>query len=114
MEPPTPKAPVFNPKMEPGVSAPFGFFDPLGICPPDKRNFMKYRESELKHGRIAMIAVLGCVIGETFSLMDITGPAIYQYQQAESLLNAWSFNVVGFILAIEGYNIINGWQVRSL
>ena len=60
-----------------------------------------------------MIAVLGVVIGESgFSFFGdaITGPAIYQYQQAESLFNAWSFNVVGLILAVEGYNIINGWQ----
>mmetsp|Transcript_1404 Transcript_1404/g.2164 ORF Transcript_1404/g.2164 Transcript_1404/m.2164 type:complete len:167 (-) Transcript_1404:86-586(-) len=44
----------------PGVSLPFGFFDPLGFsakATPEVIN--KYRESELKHGRVAMLAVLG-------------------------------------------------------
>jgi len=111
--PAAPVKPAFNPKLEAGVSGPFGFFDPLGICPPEKADFMKYRESELKHGRIAMLAVLGALVGEsglTFFGDNINGPAIYQYQQAESYFNAWSFNVVGLALAVEGYNIVNGWQ----
>lgn len=111
--PPAPVVPKFNPKEQTGVSGPFGFFDPIGLCPPDEKNFMKYRESELKHGRIAMIAFLGMVIGESgisFFGDAISGPAIYQYQQAEGLFNAWSFNVVGLTLAVEGYNIVNGWQ----
>lgn len=50
--PPAPVVPKFNPKEQTGVSGPFGFFDPIGLCPPDEKNFMKYRESELKHGRM--------------------------------------------------------------
>lgn len=110
---PVPAVPAFDPKQEPGVSGPFGFFDPLGLSPPDKTEFKRFRESELKHGRVAMLAFLGIVIGEsgfTFFGDSINGPAIYQYQQAESLFNAWSFNVVGLTLAVEGYNIVNGWQ----
>lgn len=43
-----------------GVSAPLGFFDPLGFSKdPEKVNYL--RESELKHGRSAMFAVLGWV-----------------------------------------------------
>lgn len=108
-----PAAPKFDPKLEAGVSGPFGFFDPLGLSPPDRVEFMRFRESELKHGRVAMLAFLGIVIGEsgfTFFGDSISGPAIYQYQQAESLFNAWSFNVVGLTAAVEGYNIVNGWQ----
>jgi hypothetical protein len=110
------KVVAFDPKKEAGVSGPFGFFDPLGICPSDKKGFMKFRENELKHGRVAMIAVLGVIIGESgfnFFGNDISGPAIYQYQQAETLFNAFSANVVGFILAIEGYNIVNGWEGKE-
>lgn len=43
----------------------------------------RYRESELKHGRVAMLAVLGVLVGEsgfTFFGDEIAGPAIYQYQ----------------------------------
>ena len=58
-----------------------------------------------------MIAVLGCFIGESgFGFFDgITGPAIYQYQQADSIIPAFSQNVVGMILAIEGFNIVGPW-----
>jgi hypothetical protein len=40
-----------------------------------------YQEAETKHGRVAMLAFLGIVIGEMVNpLFDgaITGPAIYQ------------------------------------
>ena len=108
-----PAAPKFDPKNEAGVSGPFGFFDPLGLCPTNKRDFSKFRESELKHGRIGMLAVLGIFVGEKAGFLfgdSITGPAIYQYQQAESIFSAWSLNVIGLTLAVEGYNIVNGWE----
>ena len=41
-----------------GAQAPLGFFDPLGACADgDKENFDRLRWVELKHGRIAMLAV---------------------------------------------------------
>ena len=61
-------APAFNPKDEPGVTAPFGFFDPLSLCPDDARSFYKIREAELKHGRVAMLAFAGFFAGEVFQL----------------------------------------------
>ena len=51
-----------------------------------------------------MLAFLGIVAGELFPVFfgsDINGPAIYQYQQAESIFPAWSANVVGLTLAVE-------------
>ena len=50
---------VFDPKGEAGVTAPFGFFDPLALCPDTEKEFIKFRESELKHGRVAMLAFAG-------------------------------------------------------
>jgi len=39
-----------------GSSAPLGFFDPLGLSKgADAAKLNKYRESELKHGRVAMV-----------------------------------------------------------
>lgn len=49
-----------------GSSAPLGFFDPLGFSKTDKATLFKYRESELKHGRVAMLAVLGWLTQEHF------------------------------------------------
>ena len=108
----TPK-PAFNPKNEAGVSGPFGFFDPIGLCPQDKKSFSKFRESELKHGRIAMLAFAGILAGERLPIFfgsQISGPAIFQYQQAEGIFSAWSANVIGLTLAIEGFNIVKGWD----
>ena len=63
-----------------------------------------------------IIALIFHTVGEVGGFLfgnDITGPAIFQYQQAESLFNAWSFNVVGLAAAVEGYNIVNGWDTPS-
>lgn len=103
----------FDPKAQAGASLPFGYFDPLGLAPSTESGFKKFRESELKHGRVAMIAVLGVLVAEsglTFFGNEIDGPAILQYQQAEAVFNAWSLNVIGFTLAVEGYNIVKGWE----
>jgi len=43
-----------------GAQMPLGFFDPLGmVADGDKENFDRLRWVELKHGRIAMLAVVG-------------------------------------------------------
>jgi len=50
-----------------GVTEPLGFWDPLGYsigAPEGKVRF--YREVELKHGRVAMLASLGFVVAEQF------------------------------------------------
>lgn len=50
-----------------GISAPLGFFDPLGFSKgADEATIAKYRESELKHGRVAMLAVFGILTQERF------------------------------------------------
>jgi len=42
-----------------------GGFDPLGLC-TDVTVFVRYREAELKHGRLAMVAALGWPLAELF------------------------------------------------
>ena len=43
-----------------GAQAPLGFFDPFGMTAgQDKEKFEHLRWVELKHGRIAMLAVVG-------------------------------------------------------
>lgn len=43
-----------------GAQAPLGFFDPLGLLEDaDQEKFDLYRSIETKHGRVAMLAVLG-------------------------------------------------------
>ena len=46
-----------------GIQAPTGYFDPMGIA--DKVNdktLLWFRAAEIKHGRVAMAAFLGCVV----------------------------------------------------
>mmetsp|Transcript_4130 Transcript_4130/g.5595 ORF Transcript_4130/g.5595 Transcript_4130/m.5595 type:complete len:193 (-) Transcript_4130:129-707(-) len=46
-----------------GAQAPLGYFDPLGICADgNKENFDRLRYVELKHGRVAMLAVVGYLV----------------------------------------------------
>ena len=43
-----------------GAQPPLGFWDPLGLLKDaDQKRFDRLREVEVKHGRIAMLAVLG-------------------------------------------------------
>eukprot|EP00931_Biecheleriopsis_adriatica_P068674 TRINITY_DN42599_c0_g1_i1.p1 TRINITY_DN42599_c0_g1~~TRINITY_DN42599_c0_g1_i1.p1 ORF type:complete len:277 (+),score=54.13 TRINITY_DN42599_c0_g1_i1:147-977(+) len=55
------KKPDFEPAKQVGVTAPLGFFDPIGLCPKDETVFNEYRACEIKHGRVAMMASLGAV-----------------------------------------------------
>jgi light-harvesting complex I chlorophyll a/b binding protein 1 len=64
-------APGFNPTAEIGAIPPFGYWDPAGIMKrnldgeyysfewKDRETFEYYRAAELKHGRLAMVALTG-------------------------------------------------------
>jgi hypothetical protein len=71
----------------PGALAPIGLFDPLNLSDTDELTLKRYREAEVTHGRVSMLAVVGVLVGEkvegsTF-LFDgkITGPAITHLAQ---------------------------------
>ena len=83
-----PAAPVFVAEDLAGVLAPVGFFDPLDFASKADENTMKrYREAELTHGRVAMLATVGFLVGEKVEgssfLFDaqISGPAITHLSQ---------------------------------
>jgi hypothetical protein len=62
---------------EAGVIAPTGFFDPLGLASDiDQATFDAYRVSELKHGRVAQLAVVGYVVQETTRFPGEIAPGI--------------------------------------
>jgi len=59
---PPPPPPPFDPAKALGVTAPLGYFDPLGFCKVgDYAGFHGLRSAELKHGRVAMMAAVGTV-----------------------------------------------------
>merc|ERR1712032_671873 len=79
---------AFTADTMPGALAPAGFFDPLGFATnADEQTLKKYREAEITHGRVAMLAVIGFLVGEAVEgssfLFDaqISGPAISHFQQ---------------------------------
>ena len=80
--------PTFTLETIPGALAPVGIFDPFGFgTKADENTLKRYREAELTHGRVAMLAVLGFFVGEAVEgssfLFDasIKGPAITHLAQ---------------------------------
>merc|ERR1711897_77713 len=50
-----------------GITAPLGFWDPRGFSADlDEGKLLFYREAELKHGRVCMLASLGILVSEKF------------------------------------------------
>jgi len=44
----------------PGAISPLGFFDPMGLCADrDLVGVKRFREAEIMHGRVAMMATVG-------------------------------------------------------
>merc|ERR1711897_89258 len=58
-----------------GVQAPVGFWDPLGLAKDgDVDSFKRRRETELKHGRISMLASIGFIVPEYFRWPGFLSP----------------------------------------
>merc|ERR1712003_433836 len=72
----------------PGALPPVGLFDPLGFAAKaDDATLLRYREAEVTHGRVAMLAAVGFLVGEKVEgssfLFDaqVSGPAISHLTQ---------------------------------
>jgi hypothetical protein len=57
-----------------GVIEPTGFFDPLKLGTDE--NFEQYRTAELKHGRVAQLAVIGYIVPEVFRFPGEIAPGL--------------------------------------
>ena len=59
-----------------GAQPPLGFFDPLGLLTDaEQETFDLYRNIELKHGRVSMLAILGHLV--TSSGVRLPGEIAY-------------------------------------
>jgi hypothetical protein len=107
----------------PGVTAPLGFFDPLGFSKDVSEGRLRfYREVELKHSRLAMLAVLGFVLGEQFHPLfggKIDSPSYLAFQQTP-LQNFWPAVVLAIaipeVFSVYSFNSPFGgepWSIRS-
>jgi hypothetical protein len=78
-------APMTAEDLKAGIVAPLGFWDPLGVSANiGEGKLLFYREVELKHGRVAMLAALGFVVGEQFHPLfggNIDVPSYIAFQE---------------------------------
>merc|ERR1712176_1023880 len=70
-----------------GAFPPFGYWDPFGLAAQASEGQLAYfREAELKHGRVCMVASLGFFVQERFHPLfggDIDVPALQALGQTE-------------------------------
>jgi hypothetical protein len=96
-------------KSFPGVTEPLGFWDPAGFCTDcSEGKLCFYREVELKHGRVSMLAALGFLVGENFHPLfggDIDVPSYLAFQQTP-LQTFWPA-VVAAIAVPEIYSVFD-------
>lgn len=97
----------------PGAVAPTGVFDPLSFAAKADANTLKrYREAELTHGRVAMLAAVGFLVGEKVEgssfLFDasVHGPAITHLPQVPAPF--WAVLAAG-IARLEAERAKLGW-----
>lgn len=100
---PPPFDPVAFAKTLPGITDPLGFFDPAGFCSQEgvtEGKIRFYREVEIKHCRVAMLAALGFPLAEAFHPLfggNIDVPSYLAFQETP-LQTFWG--AVVFIIAI--------------
>merc|ERR1711896_86288 len=59
-----------------GVQAPVGFWDPVGFTKDgDEEAFKRRRTTEIKHGRISMLATMGYITPELFKWPGVISPS---------------------------------------
>ena len=95
----------------PGVVMPTGLFDPLGFCDGQSiAEIKRLREAELIHGRVAMLAALGFLVGESGLTPlfngEIQGLAINQFQQVPAGFEAAVVLAIGIA---EAGRASKGW-----
>lgn len=91
--------------LKAGVTAPFGFWDPWSLSTElSPGRLLFYREAEIKHGRVCMLASLGFVVGEQFHPLfggNIDVPSYIAFQQTP-LQEFWQ--IVAIVLTIIEFN----------
>jgi len=103
----------------PGALPPVGVFDPLGFCKDaSSQKLGQYREAELQHGRVAMLAVVGFLVTEEpieyhplfeANVKDI-GPAIRHLDEVRAV-SPFFFEVLGIVIgSLELNRALKGWK----
>jgi len=112
-------------KTLPGIRDNAEFFDPMRYCSQrgvTEGKIKFYREVELKHGRLAMLASVGLVVGENYHPLfggDIDVPSYLAFQQTP-LEKFWPAVVLAIaipeIFSVMSFEAVPGgqsWSIRS-
>merc|ERR1719174_3106604 len=108
--------------MPAGISAPFGLFDPAGFSDNSPQRLKYFREAELKHARVAMLAAFGFPIAEQFHPLfggNIDVPSYIAFQQTP-LQTFWPVTVL-YIGIVEIFSVFtfkspfegNWWTLKE-
>ena len=102
----------------PGSTAPLGQFDPLGLTDDMSiEEIKRYRESEVTHGRVAMLATLGYLIGENIHPLfggAVSGPANTHLAQVQEVAPAFFVALTVAIGGAELFRAITGWKAAEV
>lgn len=98
----------------PGNVSPLGDFDPLGLTSNmSVEEIKRYRESEVTHGRVGMLATVGYLVGESFHPLFggvISGAANTHLTQVQEIAPGFFAVLTAFIGASEIYRASTGWE----
>jgi len=100
--------------LKAGVTPPQGFWDPAGFSTyTSEGRLLFFREAEIKHGRICMLATLGIAVGENFHPLlggdKWSGPAsqLFPFVKEVPLSSFWP------LAAIQTFALINALEVKT-
>jgi len=105
-----------NPTGLPGDLAPTGYFDPLGLSTgKDAATLKQWREAEIKHGRVCMLAAVGLLTQEILkNPIGIDGPAIRHLDLLDEKFPEFGEIFILLCAFIEGWSIVNKWEPREV
>merc|ERR1719230_270236 len=100
--------------LKAGQTGPLGFWDPAGFSTyTSEGRMLFFREAEIKHGRICMLATLGIAVGENFHPLlggdKWDGPAtqLFPFVKDVPLADFWP------LAAIQTFALINWLEVEK-
>lgn len=89
-------------------------FDPLGLSSITTPDSLKlWREAELKHGRLAMLATVGMLTAEKWNPLfggKVTGISINHFQQTYNTWPQFWLFILAAIAYVEAITISKGWE----
>jgi len=98
----------------PGALSPLGEFDPVGFTKDlSVQEIKRFREAEVTHGRVAMLATLGYVVAENFNPLfggAVTGPANSHLGQVQEIAPFFFAFLATSIATAEITRSFIGWE----